>query len=239
MIMTSVLGHIKELDFSQEYSEWARVPCETLFSAPIVFSISQKMRDVADNLVVEARKAQILIIWTDCDREGEYIGHEISEICRQANPKIEVIRARYSALTRAELHRSIQAARPIDMRQVNAARIRSEIDLRAGAAFTRLQTLYFRPRHAELSDKVISYGSCQFPTLGFVVEQYLKRIHFRPEPFWFLSLELKSNGREPYTKFAWIRGRLFDKHIVTLLLQNLTNFPARITLIQSKPTSRW
>ena len=38
-----------------------------------------------------------------------------------------------------------------------------------------------------LSDKLISYGSCQFPTLGFVVERYKQVQAFVPEPFWKLK----------------------------------------------------
>ena len=48
------------------------------------------MLDVAQNLEYEARYAAHLVIWTDCDREGENIGAEIVEVCRRSNPNIQV-----------------------------------------------------------------------------------------------------------------------------------------------------
>jgi DNA topoisomerase IA len=33
----------------------------------------------------------------------------------------------------------------------------------------------------------LSYGPCQFPTLGFVVEQYRKRKRHVPEDFWQIA----------------------------------------------------
>lgn len=33
---------------------------------------------------------------------------------------------------------------------------------------------------------VASYGSCQFPTLGFVVDRWLEHESFVPETFWKL-----------------------------------------------------
>ena len=51
--------------------------------------------------------------------------------------------------------------------------VRSELDLRIGAVFTRFQTLRLQKLFpAHLADKLVSYGSCQFPTLGFVVERF-------------------------------------------------------------------
>jgi DNA topoisomerase IA len=35
-----------------------------------------------------------------------------------------------------------------------------------------------------LKEQLISYGSCQFPTLGFVVERYKAIESFIPENFW-------------------------------------------------------
>ena len=57
-----------------------------------------------------------------------------------------------------------------------------------GAAFTRFQTLRLQKVFPDvLSDHLISYGSCQFPTLGFVVERYKQVQEFVAEPFWKLK----------------------------------------------------
>jgi len=54
-----------------------------------------------------------------------------------------------------------------------------------GAAFTRFQTMRLQRRFPHLlASHVVSYGSCQFPTLGFVVERYKAILSFIPEDFW-------------------------------------------------------
>ena len=57
------------------------------------------MEPIRDNLASEATKSDKLIIWTDCDREGENIGAEIVNVCRQANYRIQVLRARFSSIS--------------------------------------------------------------------------------------------------------------------------------------------
>lgn len=54
-----------------------------------------------------------------------------------------------------------------------------EIDLRVGSAFTRFQTIQLRSTIETIKNKllsgqkkIISYGTCQFPTLGFIVDAY-------------------------------------------------------------------
>ena len=57
-----------------------------------------------------------------------------------------------------------------------------------GASFTRFQTKRLQKIFpGVLADQLISYGSCQFPTLGFVVERYKQVQAFIPEPFWKLK----------------------------------------------------
>ena len=46
----------------------------------------------------------------------------------------------------------------LDDRQVNAVTARIELDLRIGAAFTRLQTLQLQTLGAALEDRILSYG---------------------------------------------------------------------------------
>lgn len=55
-------------------------------------------RGIEANLLAEARKATHLMIWTDCDREGEFIGSMVAQVCRRAKPNIVVKRARFSAI---------------------------------------------------------------------------------------------------------------------------------------------
>ena len=59
---------------------------------------NQNAKSIEKNLLKEAKNASHLMIWTDCDREGEHIGYEIMNVCKRANPRIEVLRARFSAI---------------------------------------------------------------------------------------------------------------------------------------------
>ena len=47
----------------------------------------------------EAKAAKWLVIWTDCDREGENIGYQIIEVCQAVNRNIRVFRAHFSEIT--------------------------------------------------------------------------------------------------------------------------------------------
>ena len=237
MVMTSVLGHVLEIDFPIGYDNWQLTPPETLFSAPIVSEINADMKGVAANLETQARQAQRLIIWTDCDREGEYIGGEVEKICLKVNPRLDVYRAQYSVVSGNEFQRAMNTLRRLDRRQIDAVDARSELDLRTGAAFTRLQTLALQ-RSFEQIKSVVSYGSCQFPTLGFIVEQYLKLVKFRSQAFWYIDVEVTRNG--VLTKFSWERGRLFDRLVCLILYEMCMEAPTmNIQSVESKPTSKW
>lgn len=60
---------------------------------------------VVKNLEYQSKDISLVIIWTDCDREGEAIGIDIIEVCQRAAGRtaIEVLRAHFSALTRENL----------------------------------------------------------------------------------------------------------------------------------------
>lgn len=85
-----------------------------------------------------------------------------------------LVRAHFSALIPDDIWNAIRTLTPPDENQSNAAYARQEIDLRIGCAFSRFQTLLLRNSIPEINS-VVSYGPCQFPTLGFVVERYLQR----------------------------------------------------------------
>ncbi|ETI22040.1 hypothetical protein G647_06111 [Cladophialophora carrionii CBS 160.54] len=236
--MTSVLGHLTGLDFDKKYKNWRSCPPSQLFEAETEVTIDTGKKSVAENIQQLARYAKILYIWTDCDREGEHIGGEVRDQAKKGNPRIIVKRARFNNTEKA--HIVLAAHSPIDMdeRQVSAVAARIELDLRIGSSFTRLQSLELQPLSDKLQDQVISYGSCQFPTLGFVVDRYNRVRSFKPETFWLIKLihvrdRIKVN-------FSWQRVHLFDRAAVTIIFEAcLDSKIAKVTKVQKKPTSKW
>lgn len=87
-----------------------------------------------------------------------------------------------------------------------------------------------------ISDRPI--GSCQFPTLGFVVDRYFRVKRFVPEKFW--SIQVVERREDINVTFSWRRHRLFDRVVVIILFERcLTARTARVSKVQKKPTSKW
>jgi len=236
--MTSVLGHLNGLDFPSQYKGWRTCDPGSLFDAPVEDTVDQDKKAIADNISQQARYARALFIWTDCDREGEHIGSEVRQAAWKGNNALEVKRAQFSNTERAHVIRAAQNAVNLDDRQVNAVAARIEIDLRLGAAFTRFQTLTLQNMGEELQNRIISYGSCQFPTLGFVVDRYFRVKNFVPEKFW--SIKVMHRRDDMDINFSWRRHRLFDRRSVIILFERcLTARMATVSKLQKKPTSRW
>ncbi|KAJ4361826.1 DNA topoisomerase [Neocucurbitaria cava] len=238
---TCVAGHIVAQDFHERFKKWHSCQPAALFEAPIESSIAQDKKAVASNIESQARHASILYIWTDCDREGEHIGTEIRDIALKANPNMQVWRARFSNIERAHVIQASQNPIRLDEAQAQAVSARIELDLRLGAAFTRMQTLALQnmiPQQGEERGKLISYGSCQFPTLGFVVDRYLRVRNFVPEPFWYINVTHTKDGID--VKFNWRRGHLFDRMAVVIIYERcLLSQVAKVITTAKKPTKKW
>ena len=81
-------------------------------------------------------------------------------------------------------------------------------------------------------------GSCQFPTLGFVVDRYHKVRNFIPEQFW--TIKIIQDREEIQVSFSWQRQRLFDRAAVVIIFERCINARvARVIKVQKKPTSKW
>ncbi len=189
--VTSTVGHMWSLDFPREYNDVNKVEPAALFDAP-----TQQMEDpcprMSAHLAHEAAGAHALVLWLDCDREGENICFEVIAVARPQMAMCDlggydgnIFRAHFSSLATPDLLGAMERLGAPNLNESRSVDARQEIDLRSGAAFTRFQTLLLRDSCA-LPDgvKVLSYGPCQFPTLGFIVERWLAVQAFVPQPFW-------------------------------------------------------
>ncbi|KAI0876092.1 DNA topoisomerase [Hypoxylon argillaceum] len=236
--MTSVLGHLTSAEFPPEYKKWDYPPPDRLFDAPVKVVVAADKTKVADNIEKQARYANALCIWTDCDREGEHIGYEICEAARKGNQTLDIKRAKFSNIEKAHIINASRNLINLDHKQVNAVASRIELDLRIGYAFTRFLTNSLRTLGGPFQNLLLSYGSCQFPTLGFVVDRYFRVRNFKPEPFWSIKVMHKREGID--VNFSWARNRLFDRSSVIILYERcLTAKKAKVTKVQEKPTKKW
>ncbi|MES1915017.1 MAG: hypothetical protein MHM6MM_007022, partial [Cercozoa sp. M6MM] len=223
MIMTAVAGHLRELEFEPRVSKWSSVDPVELFTAQVVSNVPDDKRKLQQNLQQYSRRSTHLILWLDCDREGEKIAFDVLEECRAVKPNLQVLRARFSALTKQEVTRAMANLVQPDRQQNDAVGARQEIDLRIGSAFTRFQTMFLQNRVPQLAaytqgqkSSTVSYGPCLMPTLGFVVDRSMKRQLHVSERFWSIALSA-SFGGDTCADFKWSRGHLFDKGVVTAI----------------------
>eukprot|EP00808_Paulinella_micropora_P003762 g1099.t1 len=237
MVMTSVSGHLMSTEFEKEaHKSWTNVDPRELFEAPIKKYVPDASKNIFTTLQREAKRCAWLILWLDCDREGENIAFEVIDACLQVK-RLEIYRARFSALIERDIKQACQTLVEPNRNQAMAVDARSEIDLRIGAVFTRFQTLRIQNKFVDLQDNVISYGPCQFPTLGFVVDAYKKHHDFKAEPFWYLEMHYKD--RQETACFSWGRQRVYDRLACLIMLEIcLENPEATVTDVKTQRTAR-
>ncbi|KAF7478544.1 DNA topoisomerase 3-alpha [Marmota monax] len=239
MVMTSVSGHLLAHDFQMQFRKWQSCNPLVLFEAEIEKYCPENFIDIKKTLERETRQCQALVIWTDCDREGENIGFEIIHVCKAVKPGLQVLRAHFSEITPRAVRTACENLTEPDQRVSDAVDVRQELDLRIGAAFTRFQTLRLQKIFPEvLAEQLISYGSCQFPTLGFVVERFKAIQAFVPEIFH--RIKVTHDHKDGTVEFNWKRHRLFNHTACLVLYQLCMEDPlATVVEIRSKPKSKW
>jgi DNA topoisomerase-3 len=92
-------------------------------------------------------------------------------------------------------------------------------------------------------------GSCQFPTLGFVVSRYLLIERFIPEAFWKIQMsynqsqtpqQIADEEQEIRTSFKWRRNHLFNRWACLIFLEKCIEAKmARVNKVNSKQTQKW
>ncbi len=187
-------GHILQLEYPPEYSDWRKVEPRELIDADLVKAPSAK--SVVNALKKTAKQASRIVIATDYDREGELIGLEALELALEANPELagHVRRARYSALTAEEIRSAFANTVDLSVPLAQAGEARQDIDLIWGATLTR----YISLATSRLGSQFLSVGRVQSPTLKLIVERELERRAFVPVPYWQIFADLAAEAG-PFT----------------------------------------
>ncbi|XP_053727381.1 DNA topoisomerase 3-beta-1 isoform X2 [Synchiropus splendidus] len=200
-----------------KYNNWDKVdPAELFSKAPTEKKEANPKLNMVKFLQVEARGCDYVVLWLDCDKEGENICFEVLDavqpVMNQGGGVTRVYRAKFSSITDTDIWNAMNGLGCPNKNEALSVDARQELDLRIGCAFTRFQTKYFQGKYGNLDSSLISFGPCQTPTLGFCVERHDKIQSFKPETYWVLQAKVYK-GKEPPLMLQWSRGRVFDREV--------------------------
>ena len=86
------------IDFEDKFNNWEKTDPAELFSAGTKKDEANPKMRIAAHLKNESRDASELVLWLDCDREGENICYEVIQCCKNI-PNKNIRRAHFSAIT--------------------------------------------------------------------------------------------------------------------------------------------
>ncbi|XP_015173858.1 PREDICTED: DNA topoisomerase 3-beta-1 [Polistes dominula] len=233
--MTSVCGHVMTLDFIGKYNNWDKVDPVELFSCPTEKKEAAPKLAIPYFLAKQGAYCDYLILWLDCDKEGENICFEVIHAIQKVkklSPN-DIWRAKFSAITNKDIKNAFANLIKPNENEAKSVDARQELDLRIGCAFTRFQTKFFQGKYGDLDVSLISYGPCQTPTLGFCVQRHDEIQTFKPDPYWVLQLTIKSpEGQD--IPLTWSRIRSFDKEVANMFLNYVKEYTyATVVSVQS------
>uniref|UniRef100_A0A8C1CFJ1 DNA topoisomerase n=1 Tax=Cyprinus carpio carpio TaxID=630221 RepID=A0A8C1CFJ1_CYPCA len=216
--MTSVCGHVMSLDFIGKYNNWDKVdPAELFSKAPTEKKEANPKLNMVKFLQVEAKGCDYVVLWLDCDKEGENICFEVLDAIQPMMNKSygnerTIYRAKFSSITDTDICNAMNQLGEPNKNEALSVDARQELDLRIGCAFTRFQTKYFQGKYGNLDSSLISFGPCQTPTLGFCVERHDKIQSFKAEAYWVVQAKVFKGKDSPLT-LDWDRVRVFDRDV--------------------------
>ena len=114
-----------------------------LFDADIDKLESDKGRMVR-HLMKEAKNIDYLVLWLDCDREGENICFEVTHVCEPWMHKVDkgfdnILRAKFSSITMEDIRQAFYELKDgPDLNQSLSVDARQEIDVKIGVSISRM-----------------------------------------------------------------------------------------------------
>ncbi len=185
----------------------------------------------------EAKKADVLILATDPDREGEAISWHIQELLtkKKVIPQ-DVRRVTFNAITKEAVTSAMAAPRALDIDLIDAYRARRALDYLVG--FTLSPVLWRKLPGAK------SAGRVQSVALRIIVDREMEIDRFKPQEYWSVTAHLEHKGTAFDARLVLHEGNKLDK--MTLgdagsadsALKAVENGTFRVENVETKPVTR-
>ena len=219
-------GHIKDLPKSK-----LGIDVENNF-APDFIEVPKK-KEVISKLKSESRKAEVIYLATDPDREGEAIAAHVAEVVKSGD---KIKRISFHEITQTAVEEAIENPKNIDRNLVDAQIARRVLDRLVGYKLSPL--LWKKVRRG------LSAGRVQSVAVKLIVEKEREIKAFKAEEYW--EFFAKVNGQEEKTKdfdikLIKIAGKSVEVHSkgeADEILKELNSAEYRVLRIKEKEVKK-
>jgi DNA topoisomerase-1 len=174
-------GHIKDLP--------KRMGIDVEKGFQETYEVIESKASVLSDLKTEAKKANVLLLATDPDREGEAIAWHLAE--ELGRKELEVHRVEFHEITKKGVEHGIEKPRELDQHLYDAQRARRVLDRIVGYDVSALvwNKLAFG----------LSAGRVQSVALRLIVEREREIEAFVPEEYWNVGVGLRGASKQAFT----------------------------------------
>ena len=191
----SSFGHIRDLPKS-------KIGVDVKKDFKPVYEIPKKAKERAAELRKLAKKAEVIYLATDEDREGEAIAWHLSEIL---NPKegTPMKRITFHEITRTAIHKALEEPRELATDVVDAQQARRIMDRLVGYELSPF--LWQKVQYG------LSAGRVQSVATRLIVERERERNAFNKEEYWSVTGMFAKDGQEFEGKLNSAKGKRLEK----------------------------
>ena len=163
-------------------------------------AVDTEKRKVVDEISSQAKKADLILIMTDDDRAGYFIGWSVVDFCKL--PIEKCVRVVTHEITPKAVVHAIENPVPFNDNLVDAERARMMTDKLLGFALSPLGKKYLGAK---------SIGRCQSVGLKLVSDREKEILDFIPESYYNLYLRFTKNNKEFKAKYWGYKDEVIEK----------------------------
>ena len=173
------------------------------------YEVIEKNEKHVEAIAKALKKADVLYLATDPDREGEAIAWHLAEILKERGllEGKQTYRVVFHEITRNAVREAVANPRTLSTDLVNAQQARRALDYLVG--FNLSPLLWKKIRRG------LSAGRVQSPALRMIVEREREIEAFIPREYWTIEAEAETDGQSVPAKLSYFEGEKVEQFTVS------------------------
>jgi DNA topoisomerase I len=215
------MGHLIDLPKSR-----LAIDVENSFE-PEYITVRGKAKILKD-LKQKAKKADLVLLASDNDREGEAISFHLRNALQNGKTDQEIRRITFNEITPKAIREAVANPGSIDMSKVNAQKARRILD--------RIVGYYLSPLLWKKVKNGLSAGRVQSVALRLICEREAEIEAFFPEEYWSLDAELRKGKHLFLAQLVAVAGEkpaLKAEKATLDIMESLTGAPFKVAEVRT------